>query len=939
MLQSLSRIARRCWLAAASGCMVTGFALASTPEDNPQQMEIIQSWDFGRQDDPNKEGFPRGFIRRKGPGYPAYQQVRIVPRHPEIQPQVERSRRELARLALAWKLKRAPWKVVPESIPSWIDLMFERAVIDPCLEVRINGGAVELQAPRFPIEPAFAYAFDFELQAEALHGFEASIELSIFDRQGKLLKTISSPKATGEQDWRTLEVGPLDIDDPNSAFGQLKLLVLPLPDQGFKGIARFDRIRIRKMPQLTLELNSKSHLYTESSPVEIRCQASGMVGETPVLNLSVTNHLGEVFSRQTLHIEPDTTPLPKSRAKSTKSEHLVDRKKQDWFGSAVWKLPKLPPGFYQVVCQLGDNTRYQLPRQTRFCILNPEFDGLGDARFGWSLPNVAQRIDIAELPKFLIHSGVRNVKIPIWLDPQDAVAQREFGWLIERFKSHDIGIVGVIDLPPESQKSFFQTKGELSLASVLEQDAVWINLLEPVLGRICLQIHQVQLGWDDDESLSGNERLVPKVKLFTEQLSLFGPETNLIVPWPALLQLSGQMTKLPNRFQLHSNPGLTPREIEVVHADMERSKHAYWLGLEGIDTQTYDAATCQRHLAESMIAVVANHLDKAWVSNPFDPRQGWLDDSGRPGIMLVPFRTLSRTLADSSYIGKLDFPNGSVGHQLASDSSSSIIAYASKPTEEQIYLGEKIRAFDLYGSERPIENVQTDFGPEQKIAISPNPIVLRGIDVDVAQWRKGLVVENPKLRTTSSGQERLKVRLSNPTKIRFQGTLTLVLPETLQGDKASANFSVDAGSSEVIDIPLDIRSDATHQKKMGRFIIQTRATKDVQFSVYRELQIGDDDIEFLPKAEFDSLGNLSVVLELLNHTGQPVSFDCFLMTGDRPRERTQMIRCGERASQVIGLLKAENLQGSTLWLKCEQIGEDRVINKRFEVPPYTPPSR
>ena len=136
----------------------------------------------------------------------------------------------------------------------------------------------------------------------------------------------------------------------------------------------------------------------------------------------------------------------------------------------------------------------------------------------------------------------------------------------------------------------------------------------------------------------------------------------------------------------------------------------------------------------------------------------------------------------------------------------------------------------------------------------------------------------------------------------------------------------------MIEVPLDIRSDATHQKKSVRFDIQTKGAKTTRFSIFRELQIGDDDVEIIPKAELDMEGNLRIAIELLNHTGRVATFDCFLITPDRPRERIQFVNAGERSLQSIGLPNAKGLQGATLWLKCEQMGADRIINKRFEVP-------
>ena len=58
-----------------------------------------------------------------------------------------------------------------------------------------------------------------------------------------------------------------------------------------------------------------------------------------------------------------------------------------------------------------------------------------------------------------------------------------------------------------------------------------------------------------------------------------------------------------------------------------------------------------------------------------------------------------------------------------------------------------------------------------------------------------------------------------------------------------------------------------------------------------------------------------------------------LLIPNRPRARTQIAGLRDRVSKVILIENAAELIGKTLWLRCEQIATNRVLNYRIEVTP------
>jgi hypothetical protein len=101
--------------------------------------------------------------------------------------------------------------------------------------------------------------------------------------------------------------------------------------------------------------------------------------------------------------------------------------------------------------------------------------------------------------------------------------------------------------------------------------------------------------------------------------------------------------------------------------------------------------------------------------------------------------------------------------------------------------------------------------------------------------------------------------------------------------------------------------------------------------VDQEMQVGTSDFEFEPRYEFDAEDRLKLFIEVINHESIPLNFDCLLLIPDRARERTQIAGLKDRVTKLIVLENASELIGKTLWLRCEQIATNRILNYRIEI--------
>jgi hypothetical protein len=96
--------------------------------------------------------------------------------------------------------------------------------------------------------------------------------------------------------------------------------------------------------------------------------------------------------------------------------------------------------------------------------------------------------------------------------------------------------------------------------------------------------------------------------------------------------------------------------------------------------------------------------------------------------------------------------------------------------------------------------------------------------------------------------------------------------------------------------------------------------------------LGDIEVELASR--LDEQGNLVVEQHLINTTQQFVSFNCLLFAEGRRRQRRQVYQLGQgRSTNVFVLPDGEELIGTTLWLRAEEIGGARVLNHHATATP------
>jgi len=671
--------------------------------------------------------------------------------------------------------------------------------------------------------------------------------------------------------------------------------------------------------------------------VTLRCSANGMTSDQPSIEFILVDHTGIIVSSVNKLFTPEESPQPKlisSRAPRTPSKNKID-----WDGNCVWIIEGLEPGYYEITTKLGKGKAGGFDPEEQFVVLPNEVPKAPDPRFGWTMSpgkNNLNDMNTSRLLELLRLGQVGKVKLPIWYDFEDAVASKLARDRIDRVQMAGIGCVGVIASPPTSLLRHFPRHTPDESGSDLEDSLVVQTFLEPVMREMCVRISDFQIGWDNETELVSNPRLGTSLESIKTLSRRYGQDAQLI----AARNPTSQQADVPqiDRWHLHSTKPFTAAEIGVATERKQKSEFGNqdpWLSLTPINTTDYSLAVRVQDLAARMLKVAGDSLlqqTTAWISNPADQQVGILDVDGGPREMFLPFRSMSRALSGMRQIGSLPIPSLGVNYLVVAGDQAKIIAWSTRPTTAQLYLGDNVSAHDVWGRQIKIKQETTPNGLEQRLTIDKWPIIIDGVDVRAARWRMGIGLEAPRIDPLVGQTQELKVLFENPFDGRASGQVTIIAKSILVED-ATANFDVDGRSNSVITVPVRVKPDANTAAAAIQMKFSIQSETPVTFVADQEIQVGTSDFTFETRYEINGNNELRLTLEVSNHQSVPLNFDCILLIPERPRARTQISGLKEQITKTMTLENASDLIGKTLWLRCEQIGTNRVLNYRIEIRP------
>ncbi len=907
-------------------------ASASAQEPSPPPVGEISDlrgirWDFGRSTDRNSDDWPDGWQRHRGVGYPAYVEVAIAARQPEVETQFQALDTAFIR---AWPNLRKQFPSLPASPPSLPDSMID-TLIDRYLKVQLDGGQVKIQTTRVAVSQLYQYRFTCDIMTQGLRHDTASAELVFLDDGGKEIAVYPTEKIGGTNDWVTVKVDRLQ--PPVEATAVMARLMVSRAENGLEdihGLVGFDNLRIDQYPQLQITTNQPLGVYFNGQPIEATARVMGLpIGASKVRFRLYSADDEEIATRLVSMVEP-REPRGESERKS----------KVRWASSELtWRLPRIGPGFYRVTAALEGEHAASLSTGSTLAVIDELISGPPHGSFGWTLPEGNQGIEARYLAPWLSSLGVAWVKYPCWLAPDDNATAEEVATIFSKLQEAGIQTIGMLDVPPPELLPPFNLRGRGDLvAAQLFRDAdIWQPMLEPVMTRLTLKVRTWQLGGDRDHSFLGRPRLRDLIRQISIGLQGFGQPIDVAISWPWLEQPLGPGESSWQAVCRSSDPPLGADELSAFLTLDETGSRGEgprtWLLLDPINASQYNRQSRIRDLVLRMAAVRSHRVQAAFVSNPRDPQQGLLRPDGTPGELLLPWRTTSRLIGNLRHVGSLQLRSGAQNAVFAGADRAVMMVWSAEPTEERIYLGKNVQAIDVWGRVTPLPNEQLLGQTVQRLKIGPIPTFLVGADPTLLAFRMSVALDRQQLDSLLGQIQKLSVSFTNPTRDGLVGEMQLVQPPlwTIQTPKRSWEALGGRTHNQPFDVVLGNSAKIGRYEIPIRFEIQSVPSKRI--TVYRWVDVGPEGLELKVDTRLTAGGDLRVQIEMTNRSSRQQSYDCMLFPPpDRQYQRRFIaIGPGETARSVIYWIDGDQLLGDKMLLRAVEQEGRRVVNYSIDV--------
>lgn len=949
------------WASVARCAVIVGITvvLPSLAEAKDLRAERVYKWDFQRDNDINFDLLPDDWKRRLDREHPSYIDMRIAPRSPEASLVALQAQGTLATWIHAWETGRWEANYIAETMPPDLAHLLDRTVLDNCLEITMDGGAAELVSPVFPMEHRFSYALQAELSCTALDGHTVWVELQLMDESQRVLQVLATDSLQGTVDWQRLSTKIATSPSPELRFGRIHVRVVPHSSTLLTGIARFDSISVYRMPRLSLTTELPFYVARPGEEFRVDCIATGIRAGDASVRFELRDHLDEILREESVALTRMAAPafeeapqdLPteaseqhpahsKALAGSGKSPHKVPHyvsshlQRPALDGQAAWTLQLPEPGLYRVKVNLGIGGEQSQRRQILIGVM-PKEPAQAAGPFGWSLAQVGDRLSANELLEMVSRFGAGWVKLPVWLDPSDPVATERLITLIERLQGLGIQVVGKLDQPPTSLRQYFGENVDRAYAvNTFRDSEVWEAALQPTLTRIGMKLNWFQLGDDDDCSFVGNSNLVETITTIRNKMQSYCQKLNLALSW-SWNDASPDAAGAPwNAIHFGNSPQLTAAELET-YVSQQAPDADLWVNLDPLNGDRYSLLDRVRDLTQRMVAVKRSPVAAAFVNDPLRPELRLFTPQKSVGEMLIPWHTLVSKLGAAKYEGSIEFPGKSVNHVFTTHhergDETVMLLWNDQPTIEHIYLGDHLQASDVWGKSIAIATTLSEqAAPQQQLSIGPWPVFVQGVDLDIIRFEQKFQMQLDSLANALAVAREIPVALTNTFPQNAVGSVTVVCPTLLNSARSQSPIQLPSGLKMEKSLPVFLRPDASAGKHRLRFDFDLTAGKPYQFSIYRSVKLGQGDIELSWESTRTADDWLEMRVEVQNNTPDPVRFDCKLFPVGQPYVRFQIHESRPGTTIQDVRVKLNQVQpGTEAWLRCEQIGDGRLLNYRI----------
>lgn len=807
----------------------------------------------------------------------------------------------------------------------------ETAVAGRCLKVRLNGGNVVVNSPAVAISDQFSYVVQARLQGEGVESSRAHLRLDFCDEGRNVLESTTTRWYGNTRGWQDVEIGAVNVTHPDVRLAIITLVVEEREQVDLDGSFALCDVWLARLPRMTVTTNSPFNVYENANKVIVTCELSGIREQDPDIHFQLYDASSRKLHDNTVKLQGVLITEKLSKASDIVNLDRSVARPKGYAGSTSWHPPIKEYGFYRVFVSM-QTAQGTLDRREITIAVVPPMPNTSRGEFGWSLAGDDIPLAFDQLQMLLPRAGVSWVKLPVWYGASEVERGDQLVQFTEKLAAKDIDVVGVLDRPPADLDFGKEVPRDASIADLLSNvdSSVWLPSLDEVLTRLSLRVRWWQLGTDSDTSYAHFPHCEKEIRDVRDKLFRFGQDVSLGIGWP-WLELPRTLSRPTWDFeQMSAEPQLTSDELASYLQLPARKGVQRWVTVTPLPRATYSLETRTQDLVQQMVSAKVNGASAIFADKPFDNAAGLMSDVGSPGDLLLPWRTTASLLSGTKYLGCIPLPGGSENHVFeATDGRVVMVLWNQSPQEEVIFLGDDVGAIDVFG--RPERLAMRN--RQHVIAVTALPKFVTGIHGSVARMGMGVKFEHTNIPSVFGFAHANYLEIENTFQQGIGGTAKIIAPEGWQIVPDRIDFKLAVGEKLRRPFQVVLPFDATSGSTPIRIDFDLNAEKAYRFSAYREVMVGDDNIELELNTRLREDGTLVVEQRMLNRGSKPTDFKCLLYAPGRRQQRMQVFQLTNTwDSKTYMYVDGEELLGEELLLKVEeQGGERRVLNNRITV--------
>ncbi len=852
----------------------------------PSQVTIVHSSDFGADEDANGDGWPDNWTRVFDREHPKYITVQTENRESINFVDLPQVRRSLAQWMLAIQQGRRPGDVVPEKIPIEIDRVLEHRLMNRCLQVEMNGGAVLLESKSFPVNRRFTYRLASEMQCDQLDDFVAQISVVGTKSDKSQIILARSKKQTGTTDWTPVRLNNIAINDSELISAHLRIEITPTNFQALHGALKIDSIRVYRQPKLSVRLTPPTQVVRAGESVRATCEVTGLDGEKSSVQFVVRDVEGKAVQQYSSPVETEVQ----------RTDDAVPQVDSPIVGLCNMNLTFQSPGLYHVVVSLNDNNRHDFNQILQVAVL-PEaeiFTPGPNRKFGIGIEGSGRSIEWSDTLRITTELGLGNLKIPIWFDASRGAEIDALANALDLMTNKEIRAVAVLDRPPPTLQNKFPGDTGSNIVNALDQPALWQPMLDPILQRVALHVREFQIGWDHEVSTLHDNKLLSILQNIRTKLNAYEPEAKITLPCNITDKEVTAQPSLINRFQLNAIPSLNAKEIESYNEQLTRLAENRWVTLEALNSRTYGDESAILDLTEKMLAITRSAFAVGYFNS--NNNDEIFDEYGQPGMMYLPIRNLANWLRDCDQLEDIRLSNHHSAVLIHQSGKTHLLVL---PAEEgagtnRYWLGQDLLASDVWG--RPF-TLEVDEAATGKPIILPNcrwPVFIKNVNRSLIQWQSAVELSSKDIVMTTTSSVPLAVEVANPETNNAVGSIKIVAPNLIRDSSVDVRFNNSSKETKIAKADILLRSDVAEGEVPVKLIINVEAPESFSFELQRTLHVGLPGVRISSKTQVSKLGDLIIDVTIENQSSTPKSFDMLLFV---QKGRANASRCYSSKTQ------------------------------------------